>query len=142
MKADGEWKVCSKCKLSRELAWFAHSKNESDGFYRNCKECKRVIDRKRYERRKAKCLIQLTGTGVCTKCKETKEINNFSVSYLNKNGRMSWCYECFKGHKKERYWQKPELSREKAREFNFNYYWKSDGRLISSLKYQAKKGYS
>ena len=35
-----ETKVCSRCKIEKELNLFHKSKNTKDGYYSNCKSCK------------------------------------------------------------------------------------------------------
>ena len=77
-------KVCSKCRLNREIAWFGKDHSRVDGLHYWCKECHRVRKAAYYRRNKATFRIQLTGTKTCTKCKETKDINCFGSCYVTK----------------------------------------------------------
>jgi hypothetical protein len=35
-------KVCTKCKIEKELTEFSRDKHKKDGFYNQCKECKKI----------------------------------------------------------------------------------------------------
>ena len=61
----------------------------------------------------------------CTKCAILKNLADFHIRKKSKDGRASWCRECFKKHWEKRYYEKHEhyrnshnMSREKLREQN------------------------
>jgi hypothetical protein len=55
---------------------------------------------------------------ICIKCKETKDLNLFTVNKDSKDGRHSFCKECFKIYNKQRYADKKAQINEQA----LNYY--------------------
>jgi hypothetical protein len=132
-------KVCSKCRLNREVAWFCKNKDRSDGLNNECSECMRKRKRELLQRNKLTRKVRLEGSKVCTKCEETKDINEFHAHVMMRDGRDSNCNSCNRASCIKRYWKNPEVSREKSKEYNHDYYWKSDGKLMRALRAQEKR---
>lgn len=47
-------KICTKCKIEKELTEFHKDKTKKDGHETRCKACKKILDAERYERDKDK----------------------------------------------------------------------------------------
>ncbi len=52
----------------------------------------------------------------CTKCKENKELVDFPKRKNRKDGRDSWCYDCYNRNTKNHVDKDPEAHREKRRQ--------------------------
>ena len=49
-------KICSKCKQTKNLCEFTKDKNKKDGLFLYCKECKKSVAKKEYEKNKVRIL--------------------------------------------------------------------------------------
>jgi hypothetical protein len=132
-------KVCSKCRRNLEVVWFTKSKHEVDGLKLWCKECQSAYDKARHIKLRYTRPSVTTGTKICSKCKEEKEISLFARHPRTKDGRNSWCRACGVARDLSRYYSDLELAREKSREATRKYYWESDGKLMTALRAQDKR---
>lgn len=80
-------KKCGRCDKIKPISEFDFSRDY--GYQSFCKECKkeRYILQPDFK-------SQQTGTKVCSCCGQEKEINAFSISKKNEDGRSSRCREC------------------------------------------------
>lgn len=136
--ADG-MKVCSKCRLNREIAWFSKSKIRVDGLHYYCKECTSAYQKARHRALRYTRPSVTTGTKICSKCKEVKDISLFGRDPSHKDGRQSNCRTCHAARVMRIYNSNLELSREKNREGRRKNYWESDGKLMIALRAQDKR---
>lgn len=136
--ADG-MKVCSKCRLNREVAWFSKHKGQADGLQPYCKECKRARAKANHMKLRYTRPSVTTGNKTCSRCKEVKDISLFRRTAINKDGRRSSCKACEAATFMRRYNSNLELYREKQREASRKYYWESDGKLMQALYKQDKR---
>lgn len=96
-KAINGRKVCSKCKIEKDVSEFHKRTNTSDGLRNECRECGNKIS-KEYEN---KNIIknqnkEHQGTKVCRHCKKEKNVYEFSLKKTTKDGLKKECKECCK----------------------------------------------
>jgi hypothetical protein len=132
-------KVCSKCQLNREVTWFYKDKKYVDGLRVQCKECRSAYEKARHRSLRYTRPSLTTGTKICSKCKEEKDISLFPRDPRNKDGRRSNCRACEVERSRRYYYSDLELSREKQREANRKNYWESDGKLMAALRAQDRR---
>lgn len=89
-------KVCLKCKQEKPKSSFYKSPFRRDGLDSRCKSC--AIDDNR-EKRRANRLknasgIDMSGTKVCAKCKETKPKSEFGKNASTRDGLAYCCKQC------------------------------------------------
>jgi hypothetical protein len=86
-------KICSKCKIEKDLNEFHHSKNSKDGHVEKCKKC----------RSKSKKIKESLPGGHkrCSKCNFVKLFDNFSKDKKSRDGFCFWCKECVNQNQKE-----------------------------------------
>ena len=82
-------KICTKCKIEKELSEFHKNKRSKFGVHSICKICKRD------NLRKIKPIVKL-GFKICSKCKIEKPLNEFTNLYSNSPKKHSSCKSCAK----------------------------------------------
>jgi len=88
-------KICSTCKVEKNVSEFNKSKRDKSGFSSQCKKCIRGAYYRNHpevKRRKINCCAP--GFKVCTKCGCEKEIHDFHNDKNRKDGKSPWCKEC------------------------------------------------
>src|SRR5205085_2892750 len=102
---DGK-KICSVCKIHKELYEFSKEKRNPTGYSHICKDC----DKKRHEKCKQSNINGVVGIGLqfrepthkviddhkeCTQCGNIKHISDFRHSkHMKNNGLRSDCITC------------------------------------------------
>lgn len=81
------YKYCGRCKKLKPVSEF--NKSTAYGYQSFCKECK-----KEKYKLQPDFKPQQTGTKVCSCCGQEKDINEFTISKKNEDGRFSRCREC------------------------------------------------
>lgn len=146
-------KVCSKCKMEQPLDNFSKDKNNKDGLQRWCRNCNKIVWKKRYAKNKANSAA-LTGTEplekVCRNCKFLLPKEDFSKDSGSLDGLQDLCKSCAKVTWKE--WSKtrdPGVVKENRREYSkerydtdlqFKLRTRLRGRLYDSIKAEYKSG--
>jgi len=89
-------KVCTKCKIEKDLSEFKRDRFSKDGLNFQCKECKRDAVRKRkaalVEKREANPITKTEK--VCATCGIEKEVGRFYKSNRYADGFARQCIEC------------------------------------------------
>jgi hypothetical protein len=102
-----ETKVCTLCKLEKQLSEYTNRKDTFDGKTQRCKPCNNLKQREQYVKHREKRLEEKKEYGERTK-EQKKEYNK---NYINKN------YEILKDKKKEYYFQNSEMIKEKSKKY-------------------------
>lgn len=87
-------KKCNACREEKKICEFNLNKSNKDGLSRQCKDCKRKIDREyRFKKREYNSLNDVNYEGVitCHVCKKEKSKMQFNK---NKNTSTGLSYEC------------------------------------------------
>lgn len=98
-----DYKVCKRC--GRELPKTAFSKNarQYDGLQSTCKECARLAwnnwnkTQKKLTKKKDEDMednVTTPDSKRCSKCGETKPLDEFGRHSKNKDGKQKWCKAC------------------------------------------------
>ncbi len=85
-------KICTKCKVEKDLECFGKNKIRKDGLKSQCKECDKKYEENNVENyvpNKLNLTYKKCGT-----CKIEKDINNFSVAKRRKDGFAHNCKDC------------------------------------------------
>lgn len=83
-------KICSKCKIEKELSEFHKHAKTKDGLRYMCRNC-------RSTRRTPKLNpVPNSGFKYCSRCKEQKEFNYFYPDPRSKTGLTSGCRPCLR----------------------------------------------
>lgn len=85
-------KRCTKCKVTKDESEFYKDSRNKSNLVSHCKAC--VLARQK-GRPSKKYPVKTTGTKTCKDCKETKDINLFSVNRTRKTGREHYCKLCW-----------------------------------------------
>ena len=89
-------KICSKCKIEKELMEFHKKPTGANGINSYCKKCHSENGKKLYSKAKEK--IRQFGVPklkkVCALCKIEKDEDSFSRHPGEKLGLASWCKKC------------------------------------------------
>jgi 5-methylcytosine-specific restriction endonuclease McrA len=85
-------KVCTKCLIDKSLADFSGNKNGKYGKHSVCKACSHKSLKSIRLRPEE---IPLGDTKKCTKCKETKLVDQFMLNSAVSCGRNSTCKDCY-----------------------------------------------
>lgn len=115
-------KVCSKCKIEKDLSNFDKNKCAKDGYNSWCKQCKQ----KEYYKKKGlevpEVKIPKQGYKFCQKCGKEKPLSEFC-----NNGKHSYCYGCNKLYYQE--------NKDRLKAY-FSIYNKSDNHRKAVKKYR------
>lgn len=139
-------KVCSKCRKNREIVWFSKKKTKVDGLQVSCKECVRSYMKSRNHKMKETHwqTILMSGTKTCSKCKENKDIVEFSPDLTKKSGRASNCKRCHVvssvSSQIKRYEKDPEFYLFNRNEIARNIYRRGGWVAQREYKYHKKMG--
>lgn len=90
-------KVCTKCKVEKELCEFGRSISAKDGLRSYCKECARArnkVTRDRYRAMNQGKEPNREGTKWCPACKEQVERTNWAVKPGALDGLDGYCLDC------------------------------------------------
>lgn len=92
-------KTCFKCNKNKSLQEFASNSHMKDGAQTYCKECankyKKHYRKNKKEQLKLRALsISPKTSKTCSMCKEEKDINKFSLSIENLDGKRNVCRDC------------------------------------------------
>ena len=97
-------KICTECKRELELENFQKRSVNKDGYNTRCKKCINLYKsgwRKGVRILKDKPEVE-EGKKICSKCKETKDINCFPKSKNRKDGLNHYCKKCSNEYGKDR----------------------------------------
>ena len=86
------YKVCNQCNRLLNKNGFTKSTQAPDGLQYKCKECEKAITLAR----KMAVKVITSQTKVCSKCKETKDISQYTKNSLSKDGLRPECQACKK----------------------------------------------
>ena len=105
-------KVCRKCGGRKPIGEFSANRTRADGKQVWCKACYAVNGKAWYRKKKAKEKRRAKrangGNKVspltirCARCGKRKAPSRFYVNKAMKNGRQSWCKECYTEYMAER----------------------------------------
>lgn len=111
-------KICSKCKIEKDLYEFPKHRGSKDGFYCQCKSCKNESKRNNKNKLnkvekifriknitdkeiKEKPKIIIGDKKTCSKCKIEKPYNDFTKSNTRLSGYYPQCKECRAQYRKQ-----------------------------------------
>jgi len=104
-------KVCTKCKIEKDVSYFCKSKKTKDKLDCWCKKCKnkqKLIKKygslekyKKILNKKEKLLNN--NKKICSKCGEIKDLSYFSTHKSEKDGLRCWCKKCSNKYNKKHY---------------------------------------
>src|SRR5215213_10214857 len=80
-------KVCTKCKIERDISQFSRNKRTKDGFHCHCKRCQ-SRNPQAYDEKIENRSMGLLKCGTCQQWKDKSEFSR------NKNGQDGYCYKC------------------------------------------------
>lgn len=107
-------KQCPKCSEIKNIDNFNKDKNQKDGYYRICKDC----------RSKQKS-IYLPDTNLkekkCYQCHIIKSIDSFHKSKYTKNGYNTWCKNCFNIYRTDNLYQRFKSWEHRAKQRNISF---------------------
>lgn len=86
-------KICSKCLIEKNVCEFHKHNREKDGYFYQCKECRKIKSKNDYYNNKIKNKLIITDK-ICSKCFTTKEISCFHKQIGSNDGYRSMCKEC------------------------------------------------
>jgi len=86
-------KICSKCNIEKDVCDFHKHNREKDGYYCQCKECRKIKSKNDYHKNKENDKLVITGKS-CSYCFIEKDINLFHKQIGVKDGYRSTCKEC------------------------------------------------
>lgn len=101
-----EFKICTKCGLSKPLDEFHNEPKSADGKAWYCKTCVQAYNAARIDMPKV-----VAEEKACTKCGLVKPIDEFGMDKYTSDGHATRCKECKKGKTKEWRVENPEKSR-------------------------------
>ena len=88
-------KICTKCKLEKELRYFSH-RTDTNKYRDQCKKCHKgyKIDREDL----VKSIKDLFSKGLkeCSRCKVIKSLDKFNSDKYTITGKTSYCIQCIK----------------------------------------------
>jgi len=126
-------KKCSKCGQEKTLDQFYKNKKSQDGFKARCKKC----DRDNLKSNKRIILTPKIGFKYCSKCKQEKSVDQFSILKTTKDELNSWCRGCVNKGGRERYQRNKQRKRKGKKIYDKRYYEKNK----EKVRYKAKKYY-
>jgi cytochrome c553 len=88
-------KICTCCKQEKDSDQFNKEERIKDGLSIYCKDCikEKRKERRRKNKQKLKSIIP-TGTKICNKCHEEKDVKEFNKDYSSIDGLNRWCKQC------------------------------------------------
>jgi hypothetical protein len=109
-------KKCNKCLIEKDFTDFHKDKKSKDGFYGECKECRKIKSKYNYHINKNNEKIEITFK-ICSSCKIEKSTNNFHKQIGTKDGYRVICKECRKIQWVEEYDEFKEKHRENSKKY-------------------------
>ncbi len=94
-------KICSKCKLDKNLNLFGMDNTRPDGKNLYCLECAKI--RQKAYKSKIEVCSDPSIFRVCTQCYQNKSLLAFPIDRGAKQGRRPSCSECDAKRKREQY---------------------------------------
>jgi len=88
-----EKKICSKCRVEKNVSEFHIHKKMKDGLYCECKECRKLKSKVNYANNLKKEKKVVTEK-ICGTCKFKKNICDFHKQIGTKDGYRAECKEC------------------------------------------------
>jgi len=86
-------KICSKCLIEKDVCDFHKHKREKDGYFYQCKKCRKIKSKNDYYKNKQNDRLIITEK-TCPSCLIKKNINLFHKQIGSKDGYRSMCKEC------------------------------------------------
>ena len=96
-------KVCSKCRIIKELTEFNKEKTNTDGYLNQCKNCINNRKNEHYELIKDEIYNDITKTKTCNKCNQIKCVTEFHKDKTKYDGYHTQCKTCNNNVKQEYY---------------------------------------
>ena len=94
-------KTCSHCKLEKPTEGFSKDSSQGDGLQRVCKECHAAANKACGERNRAREVIVVPSSKVCSGCHVEKGESKFSKDRTSADGLRSCCKECNSKYEKD-----------------------------------------
>ena len=95
-------KICSRCKIEKDVGEFYRSKKYEDGHNLYCKKCVNESSQRYYKRLlSGECKRKEVKKQVCYMCKEEKKIEEFGKDKYSATEYTYDCRECRNKRKKE-----------------------------------------
>ena len=145
-----ETKICHKCKVEKPRNDFFKNKSAKDGLQSSCKSCRKeynILNKEKISQRENLYKLNLKlwhenntitiESKLCTKCKTTKDVNQFVKNKYTKNGLSVYCKDCCRKYyqdNKETILEKCKISGKLYRENN-----KEKNRLRGKKYYENNK---
>ena len=115
-------KVCNKCLIEKDVCDFHKHNREKDGYFYQCKECRKIKSKNDYCKNKKNDKLVITGK-FCSSCFIEKDIKLFHKQIGSKDGYRSMCKECRSNKFKNDYHNFSGFStthRERTKEYALN----------------------
>lgn len=93
-------KICTKCKIEKDVLMFNKRADSKCGVRSSCKECISNYEKLKKER-KIKPKKEDKISKICPKCKIDKNFSEYGKNKNSKYGIASYCKECTKAHAQE-----------------------------------------
>lgn len=135
------FKICTGCRqeLPMNDEYFVKHSTAKDGYTTKCKVC----NGSSYGVHRPNMVLSVPdGHKICSVCRETKEIKEFSKLKDNKDGYMSRCKTCDYAVHKEMYTNNPNtLHKKKAynKKYRIKYYKTEKGKMVNIINCQRRK---
>lgn len=136
-------KICSKCKIEKDVSEFNKHRNRIDGLQDTCKRCQNEYGKqwnyKNIQKNNDETYVLwvfFNKKKNCNKCGIKKDINEFSKSRNGIDGYKSYCKECDKECDKKRYKDNKEHIKENSKKWSEE---NPEKVLEKNRKYRARK---
>jgi hypothetical protein len=96
-----ETKICSKCKITKDIKFFGKDKSQQCGYGSQCKECKSKTAKKRIEKLRTLERSELFEKK-CNICKLILPIDQYAKDCNTLDGYNSFCKSCRRDRDKDR----------------------------------------
>lgn len=119
-------KVCTKCKLLKDLDDFHMQALGKGGRSSQCKQCTSKYDKER----SLKNIEDKVCKKQCSICKQVKSSGEFPLNPHHKHGLNSSCKDCHNEYRKRRWWENREHELKRSRK----YYLKNKKKRCASMR--------
>lgn len=116
-------KRCPKCDTEKSVQEFSRKKTNKEGLSAWCKSCCSISTKSITDKHRENNInsinddIDNSVMKICGTCKTEKSIAMFSKNIASKDGFHNRCKECESESNKKKYWENPEESRRRVREY-------------------------
>lgn len=138
-RAEGIWKVCVKCKQTKDVLHFNKNACKYDGLENRCRCCQKVDYINIKKARLAVNYLVRVGDKTCSSCELSKVVTEFYIDKKTKDGRTVACKTCKK--RRASAYKKKNLA--KVREGNkfshYDWYHNRGGWLVRKLRAEERR---